>query len=325
MENQERLGLWLGFAKFVLGTVVLGLVTTFVNHEIQSRQLEAQREKQAWELELAAEVQTGKLALEEQAHLATFIQHALAETIETRVRLAQFWAKVTTSPTLKAGWEEYRLLVEAERDAKLAEERMRAERSMALKRQLAAAEAKEEVDEVEKAALRLELSQSRKELESLRRELTAFELGPSAQRPELRFRPGEKLAGQDLSGRKLSQLDLRRADLRGANLQGTDLGGANLEGANLEGANLRGANLQRAELGESNLADANLSDANLSNATLVFADMFGTILSGADLSGADLGLSPGLRQQQLLDACANAASPPLLPDGFSPPPDCAGE
>lgn len=39
MDN-EKLKIWLGFAKFLLGTVFLGLVTTFVNNGIQNREIE---------------------------------------------------------------------------------------------------------------------------------------------------------------------------------------------------------------------------------------------------------------------------------------------
>ena len=90
--TEERLKLWLGFAKFILGTVVLGLVTTFVNHTLQKRELE----------------------LKEQEQVAQFLQHALQEDVGVRHRFAQYFSTVTRSDELRRGWAEYYRQVDAE-------------------------------------------------------------------------------------------------------------------------------------------------------------------------------------------------------------------
>ena len=84
MDN-ERLTIWLGFTKFILGTFVLGLVTAFINNEIQSREIE----------------------LKEIEQLGKFIDHALTEDVGVRKRFAHYFAKVTRSDRLRERWQEY--------------------------------------------------------------------------------------------------------------------------------------------------------------------------------------------------------------------------
>jgi len=96
---EERLAQWLGFAKFVLGTVVLGLVTTAVNNSIQTREVE----------------------LREQEQVGQFLQHALQEDVGVRRRFAQYFATVTRSSALREGWGRYSQLVEAEYQEALGE------------------------------------------------------------------------------------------------------------------------------------------------------------------------------------------------------------
>lgn len=83
--TDKRFKQWIGFTKFLAGTVVLGLVTAFINREIQSREV----------------------ALQELQHLGAFVEHALTENVGTRRRFAQYFAYVTHSDELRARWEEY--------------------------------------------------------------------------------------------------------------------------------------------------------------------------------------------------------------------------
>ena len=92
--DKDRLNLWLGFGKFFLGTVVLGLVTTFVNNKIQEREIE----------------------LKELDQLGQFMVHALDEDVGKRRRFAQYFARVTRSSELRSGWERYEQLVQKEFD-----------------------------------------------------------------------------------------------------------------------------------------------------------------------------------------------------------------
>jgi hypothetical protein len=91
MDN-ERLTIWVGFAKFVLGTFILGLVTAFINNEIQNREIE----------------------LKEIEQLGKFIDHALTEDVGVRKRFAHYFSKVTRSEKLRERWSEYYKDVEVE-------------------------------------------------------------------------------------------------------------------------------------------------------------------------------------------------------------------
>lgn len=91
MDN-ERLTIWLGFAKFLLGTFLLGLVTAFINNEIQNREIE----------------------LKEIEQLGKFIDYALTEDVGVRKRFAHYFSKVTRSEVLRRRWQEYYSDVEEE-------------------------------------------------------------------------------------------------------------------------------------------------------------------------------------------------------------------
>ncbi len=45
-EDLERFKQWLSFAKFLLGTFALGLITLLVNHQIQERELEMKEQEE---------------------------------------------------------------------------------------------------------------------------------------------------------------------------------------------------------------------------------------------------------------------------------------
>lgn len=90
--SEDRLTIWLGFAKFVLGTFTLGLVTTLVNNSIQTREVE----------------------LREQEQVGQFLEHALQEDVGVRRRFAQYFSTVTRSRNLRDGWLRYSELVELE-------------------------------------------------------------------------------------------------------------------------------------------------------------------------------------------------------------------
>lgn len=102
----------------------------------------------------------------------------------------------------------------------------------------------------------------------------------------------------------LGRTDLRspfltRADFSFANLHGADLRGANLSGANFRGASLRCFIAHKKE-------PAPQIDC---------ADLEGASLRGARFEGADLEHVRGLTQEQLADACGDAAT--RLPEGLS--------
>lgn len=107
---EEKFQQWMGFAKFFLGTFVIGIITVIINHQIQSRELE----------------------LKELDKLGNYIEHALEENIGVRRRFSQYFATVTRSETLRERWKEYNSLVEEEYQAVIDEKNQKQE----LERQL---------------------------------------------------------------------------------------------------------------------------------------------------------------------------------------------
>jgi len=78
--------------KFLLGSVVVALITFFASHVIQSREV-AIKERESERLEIE---QLGK-----------YIEHALSENVATRERFARYFWRVSRSKDLKQGWERY--------------------------------------------------------------------------------------------------------------------------------------------------------------------------------------------------------------------------
>jgi hypothetical protein len=90
--SEEKLKIWIGFTKFLLGTFALGLVTTLINSAIQTREVE----------------------LKEQEQVGQFLQHALKEDVGIRRRFAQYFSTVTRSDKLREGWVRYSAMVDQE-------------------------------------------------------------------------------------------------------------------------------------------------------------------------------------------------------------------
>lgn len=134
MEDKEsklaKLKLWLDFWKFFLSTVVIGFSTTIINGQVQWYQLRQEREKR------------------EQEYLAKFIDQALDDSLDKRLRFAQYfshlnltkdakerWGKYYTELTLEASNQEvqYRSLNER-REVLLTKEKLSSEEDSELKR-----------------------------------------------------------------------------------------------------------------------------------------------------------------------------------------------
>jgi len=156
-----------------------------------------------------------------------------------------------------------------------------------------------------------------------------------------------KLQGVNFSFSNLSNTSFFGATLSNSFFDRTDLSYARLDRADLRGSWLPKANLCNSSLSNSNMSGAKLLEANLNGADLSKANMSGANISGASfedafLNGTDLRGVYGLTQSQLDNACiyehlmvwtypeddprggiarANS-SPPILPQGFNPPPFC---
>ncbi|WP_306552848.1 hypothetical protein [Acidovorax sp.] len=97
--SEERFKAWLTFWQFMLGTVVVGLTSTFISHQIQTREVE----------------------IKEQEANAKFLEQALQEDVGVRRRLSQYFSHVTRSKELRERWSEYSKIVESEYQATVAE------------------------------------------------------------------------------------------------------------------------------------------------------------------------------------------------------------
>lgn len=97
--SEERFKAWLTFWQFVLGTVVVGIFSAVISHQIQTREVE----------------------IKEQESNAKFLEQALQEDVGVRRRLSQYFANVTRSTELRERWKEYAKLVESEYQETLSE------------------------------------------------------------------------------------------------------------------------------------------------------------------------------------------------------------
>ncbi len=99
--TDEKLKIWLGFTKFLLGTFALGLVTTLLSDDLKRKEIE----------------------LKEQNQMGGYLEHALQEDVGVRYRFSQYFSKVTRSKELRERWEEYYEVVKPEYDEKKKEEK----------------------------------------------------------------------------------------------------------------------------------------------------------------------------------------------------------
>lgn len=97
--SEDRFKAWLTFWQFVLGTVVVGLTSTFISHQIQTREVE----------------------IKEQEANAKFLEQVLQEDVGVRRRLSQYFSYVTRSNELRDRWSEYSKFVEIEYQAIVSE------------------------------------------------------------------------------------------------------------------------------------------------------------------------------------------------------------
>jgi hypothetical protein len=88
----DRSQQWFAFAKFLLGTFTIGIVTLIANHQIQQRELE----------------------IKEQESVGHFLVQALTQDVGVRRRFAQYFATVTRSDNLRSRWESYLAVVDRE-------------------------------------------------------------------------------------------------------------------------------------------------------------------------------------------------------------------
>jgi hypothetical protein len=95
-QNLEKLRLWIDLGKFLLGSVVVAIVTTSINAQIQNKQLELERLKA------------------DREHLSQFTEQAMQDQLIKRLRFANYFATMTFSEESREKWTEYSSQLEQE-------------------------------------------------------------------------------------------------------------------------------------------------------------------------------------------------------------------
>jgi hypothetical protein len=133
----ERFKEWIGFSKFLLGTVILGLVATGINYHFQKREIE----------------------IKEMEQLGKYVEHAIDENLAVQKMFADYFATMTTSDELRTRWHEYQGKI----DIKIEEE----EAKLAAKKE----EAREEQAKI--SLLEKRLGEQQEEIERLKNQKAA--------------------------------------------------------------------------------------------------------------------------------------------------------
>ena len=87
--DHSKLRLWLNFWKFVLGTVALGAFSIVINWQIQDQKLDLERQRH------------------EQEYLGDYVEQALDDNLEKRVRFAHYFSSLTLGSDLQNRWSAY--------------------------------------------------------------------------------------------------------------------------------------------------------------------------------------------------------------------------
>lgn len=108
-QSLKRLEIYVGLARFIVGTVVLGFVSAYLNHQYQTAQLELEKEKS----DHAIRLQDKEAEFE---YLSSFIEHAMNEDLEVRIRLANYMQSAALSDNIKQIWRQYHDVLVQQRD-----------------------------------------------------------------------------------------------------------------------------------------------------------------------------------------------------------------
>ncbi len=113
-QDLERFKLKLGLIKFLLGTVVIGLISLALNYQIQSNQIKLEEEKTRREIDL----QEKKAEFE---YLEKFMKHAVNKDINVRIQFADYMKSVALSAKIKHIWTKYLELLKQENELLIAQ------------------------------------------------------------------------------------------------------------------------------------------------------------------------------------------------------------
>tara|TARA_R110002126_G_scaffold52897_27_gene143475 strand:- start:1632 stop:2510 length:879 start_codon:yes stop_codon:yes gene_type:complete len=130
--TDERLNIWLSFAKYAVIAGGVAIATTVINSDLQDkeiklREVETKAQIALKNLEKKAEINS-KVIEQEKQYLKDFLANALDENTERKYQFALFFKSLTYSQEFAKGWDEYfsavakqRVGIKDERDREIAE------------------------------------------------------------------------------------------------------------------------------------------------------------------------------------------------------------
>lgn len=296
----EKTRLWLGFGKFVLGTVVLGAFSTYLAHRIQQQELDIKAQKQTHELRTA-----------EQQYLERIADRVQSGGTPNRRVLAQMMSHVSQTQPARERWQEY--LKAIERDLEAEKTAAREKDSLLVQvgeQQKALTELKAKLEdtrkkatdeaEAEAAILKQQIATSRSELKKAELELAEAKLELNRRRNEfaadsafddatIAVTVDQLFKGADLTGRRLSEIYKGSLDLQGITLTGADVSDVGLMEGNFVNANFDGARLSEVHFERANMYGASFRQALLYNVDFTQANLRDADFSEARIGGDDLG------------------------------------
>ena len=294
---------WLGFWKFVLGTVVLGAFSTYLAHRIQQQEIDIKAQKQEHELRSA-----------EQQYLERIADRVQGGGTPNRRVLAQMMSHVSQTQAARDRWLAYLRVIESDLEAEKAAAKEKETLAVQVSDQQKALlelnakleETRKQITDEAKAATEvlrqqivesraklkekeLELAEAAIELERRRKEFVA--VAPPAESTDL-VTIEELAKDADLTGRRVTDiyrgsLDLRGIILTGADVNDVGLGSANLVNAIFDGARLDNVHLARAKLFGASFRQTLLSRTDFSSADLREADFTEARINDADASNTN--------------------------------------
>ena len=163
----ESMRLKLGFAKFIIGTVAVSVLTAVLNWQIQDKRLESE------------------IIAKENEFVAQFITQAIDKDLEMRRDFAEYFTRVSPSKNARERWKSYRtwvadqLQIAGKKELEIAQLR---EEKMKLNEEIASLAASEEkkikTEQIEKVQTNLlikqqQLAMIRSDSNSLKRDFAA--------------------------------------------------------------------------------------------------------------------------------------------------------
>ncbi len=105
--TDERFKIWGRIITAAITIVFGSAIATYINYQIQTRQLDQQKLLNEAELKLQKSKAEADQRQAEMVYLGQFLEHALTDDIKKRIRFAEYFSTLTISGDLRDKWEVY--------------------------------------------------------------------------------------------------------------------------------------------------------------------------------------------------------------------------